>query len=179
MKTFIKSVFHSNIGLSCLQKPVRKNEIVEVPTAIADKLLTRTVWNEELEKDVNVWEKSTAKAYEEQKGQVAEEPVAPEAGKVPAQQTQNTNETTEHLNDAPDTADTAKGRQAAPPTNMRLSSEGENDTPPAAPAPAASTEPAAPAAPAAKKPAVAKAKPAAAAPAAAKAPARQRKAPTK
>lgn len=163
MKTFIKSVFHSNLGLACLSKAVRKGDIVEVPTAIANVLLTRTVWNEELEKDVSVWEQSTAKAYAEQKGQVAEEPAAPVAGKVPDQQTQNTNETSEHLNDAPDTADTTKGRQAAAPTNMRLSSEGENDAPPAAPpAPAKS----------AKAPVVAK-------PAAAKAPARQRKAPTK
>lgn len=128
MSTYLKSVFHTRIGLPN-RKPVFKNQIIEIDDDTADRLLTRTVFNEELGKDVPVWEKVTAAAYKAQDGKVEEpDQDAPKPDVSVPQQRGNTNPTGEVDNDDPDNVDVVKGDSNGEDhsdRSLRLSSEGE------------------------------------------------------
>lgn len=141
MSTYVKSVYLARVGLAGIDKPVEKNQIIEVQDDVAEKLLTRTAWSEDLGKDVNVWEKSTAAAYKAQQEKAAKDKAAAQSSQyseneegdddlapkpIPLQQVKNTNDTHESTNDPADDVDTArKAQPVVEPTEQHVDENGK------------------------------------------------------
>jgi len=150
MSTYVKSVYLARVGLAGIDKPVEKNQIIEVADDVAEKLLTRTAWSEDLGKEVNVWEKSTAAAYKAQQEKAAKDKAAEQSSQyaaqeegnddlapkpIPLQQVKNTNDTHEDQNDPADDKDTArKAQPVVEPTEPNADAKGKvvtTESPPA------------------------------------------------